>query len=59
MDLFARGSEDGIFESWGQASVDFVIPAAANGPARFSVGGHYFSGYLVSGADFPAAGFEV
>lgn len=52
-------SEDGIFEAGGEAGVDFVIPAAADRPAGFAVFGHDFSGDLISGRGFPAAGFEV
>lgn len=35
--------EDGIFEAWGEARIDFVVPAAADGPAGFAVFGHDFS----------------
>lgn len=52
-------SEDGIFEAGGEAGVDFVVPAAADGPAGFAVFGHYFPRDLVGGRGFPAAGFEV
>ena len=52
-------SEDGVFEAGGEAGVDFVVPAAADGPAGFAVSGHDLSGDLVGGRGFPAAGFEV
>ena len=52
-------SEDGVFEAGGEARVDFVVPAAADGPAGFAVFGHYFPRDLVGGRGFPAAGFEV
>ena len=52
-------SEDGVLEAWGEARVDFVVPAATDGPAGFAVFGHDFSGNLVGGRGFPAAGFEV
>lgn len=52
-------SEDGVFEAGGEARVDFVVPAAADGPAGFAILSHYFSRNLVGGRGFPAAGFEV
>ena len=54
-----RVGEDGVFEAGGEAGVDFVVPAAADGPAGFAVFGHDFSRDLVGGRGFPAAGFEV
>lgn len=52
-------SKDGVLEARGEARVDFVVPAAADGPAGFAVFGHDFSGDLIGGRGFPAAGFEV
>ena len=54
-----RVCEDGVFEAWGEAGVDFVVPAATDGPTGFAVFGHDLSGDLVGGRGFPAAGFEV
>ena len=53
------GSEDGVFKPGGEASVDFVVPAAADTPAGFPIRGHYFAAYLIGGGGFPAAGFEI
>lgn len=52
-------SKDGVFEAGGEARVDFVVPAAADGPAGFTVFGHDFARDLVGGRGFPAAGFEL
>ena len=34
---------DSALETWRQAGVDLVVPAAANTPAGFTVGGKHFA----------------
>ena len=52
-------SKDGVLEARSETRVDFVVPAATDGPAGFAVFGHDPPGDLIGGRGFPAAGFEV
>jgi len=53
------GAQYRVLKPGGQARVDFVVPAAADAPARLALGIGHFPGDLVSGGSFPAAGLEI